>query len=575
MKINVISKSLGLVLMFIFIVLVGCPMETDMDMDPSVPIDPPAPIDDPTAPSAPAAPMLTFGDGELTALWDAPSDNGNAEITGYHLQHSVSEADNWTLLDSNVIGTSHTIDELENGVSYDVQVRAVNSVGNGMWSKSATASPVADSGSSVHAFIVYDDSYNSVIDTENDFPSWGSGLTLAEETSTVKTGSSSLSFEWTAPGSGTEFPVKTGMEQDLTIYTALTFWARAAGNADLAVTKIGFESGTAYEISLSPLTVTSSWQKFVLPIPDPAKLTAASKLFFASSDGGGKIYVDDVKFEKISGLSLTEANMAIGSIGAGDTGKPEVSGLVFTYNGERISQFSPGGVAAVTAFLPYASAFASDNTDVATVAADGTVTGVAEGTATITAKLGDYDLSSAVTITAATAAPEPFAGTIYDDALQGGFTAATASANNNNVAIDPASATEKVGSSGTSVEIDVPEAQGWGGGFLENTAGVDASGFTSFKFAFNTGTLTSPGFIEFKLEDTDGGSYTPNLFTLTGTAISGSTGWEEYSVTLTDISAVNFSKFKAVGFWHPETTADGSDTMILPGEFYIDNIRFE
>ncbi|MGI9255821.1 MAG: hypothetical protein ACR2PY_02685, partial [Salinispira sp.] len=123
-------------------------------------------------------------------------------------------------------------------------------------------------------------------------------------------------------------------------------------------------------------------------------------------------------------------------------------------------------------------------------------------------------------------------------------------------------------------------AQAWGGGFLQNTAGVDASGFTSFKFAFNTGTLTSPGYIQFKLEDTAAtpGVYTTNILALTGTAVTGSTGWTEYTVALSDASAVDFSKFKAVGFWHPTTEADGLDgsaTAIIPGEFYIDNIRFE
>lgn len=45
--------------------------------------------------------------------------------------------------------------------------------------------------------------------------------------------------------------------------------------------------------------------------------------------------------------------------------------------------------------------YASDNTDVATVAADGTITAVAEGTANITAKSGSFNSAVKVTVAAA------------------------------------------------------------------------------------------------------------------------------------------------------------------------------
>jgi uncharacterized protein YjdB len=45
--------------------------------------------------------------------------------------------------------------------------------------------------------------------------------------------------------------------------------------------------------------------------------------------------------------------------------------------------------------------YASDNTDIATVAADGTITAVAEGTANITATSGSFTASVKVTVAAA------------------------------------------------------------------------------------------------------------------------------------------------------------------------------
>ncbi|WKF84484.1 Ig-like domain-containing protein [Lacticaseibacillus pantheris] len=47
-----------------------------------------------------------------------------------------------------------------------------------------------------------------------------------------------------------------------------------------------------------------------------------------------------------------------------------------------------------------AIAYASDNTAIATVAADGTITAVAEGTATITATSGSFTASVKVTVAA-------------------------------------------------------------------------------------------------------------------------------------------------------------------------------
>ena len=100
------------------------------------------------APDAPTLDSVTPGDRMFTVAWSAPSDDGGAGVTGYDLRHSRSDAPNkadanWTVNDSvwssgalryNLIG-------LTNGVGYDVQVRAVNSVGPGAWSGSGSGKP--------------------------------------------------------------------------------------------------------------------------------------------------------------------------------------------------------------------------------------------------------------------------------------------------------------------------------------------------------------------------------------------------------------------------------------------------
>ena len=100
-------------------------------------------------PAAPTIDSVTAGDGLLTAAWTAPSNASG--ISAYDLRHIETSADetveaNWTLVEdvwtSGAGGLEHTIFELGNSVSYDVQVRGVNSSGDGEWSTTSTGIPM-------------------------------------------------------------------------------------------------------------------------------------------------------------------------------------------------------------------------------------------------------------------------------------------------------------------------------------------------------------------------------------------------------------------------------------------------
>ena len=102
-------------------------------------------------PAKPATPTLTPGNATLVVTWKAPADNGSA-ITRYEVAHCVSTEDcgldgDWST-PSRVEGvgtdppaTTETISSLNNGTTYRVRVRAVNSVGDGPWSSSASGTP--------------------------------------------------------------------------------------------------------------------------------------------------------------------------------------------------------------------------------------------------------------------------------------------------------------------------------------------------------------------------------------------------------------------------------------------------
>ena len=104
-----------------------------------------------TVPGAPSVTSVTPGTGSLTVGWRAPLQTGGAAVTAYDLRHiqsgAPSKADgNWTVerrvwTGSGALG--HTLIGLTGGTRHDVQVRAVNSAGEGQWSPTRTGTPTS------------------------------------------------------------------------------------------------------------------------------------------------------------------------------------------------------------------------------------------------------------------------------------------------------------------------------------------------------------------------------------------------------------------------------------------------
>ena len=89
-------------------------------------------------PGAPAAPTLTSGNAQLTAKWSAPA--GTVTITDYDVQYSSNGGATWTEWNAanTSTGLNATITGLNNGTTYQVQVRAESNLGPGPWSPSAS-----------------------------------------------------------------------------------------------------------------------------------------------------------------------------------------------------------------------------------------------------------------------------------------------------------------------------------------------------------------------------------------------------------------------------------------------------
>ncbi|MDE0474899.1 MAG: cadherin domain-containing protein [Gammaproteobacteria bacterium] len=92
-------------------------------------------------PGRPAKPVVTGGDGQVTAMWKAPSNTGPA-ITGYDVRHRAASASGWTEASLGVV-LEHTVTGLPAGTDHLVQVRAVSPEGAGEWSESGEGTTAA------------------------------------------------------------------------------------------------------------------------------------------------------------------------------------------------------------------------------------------------------------------------------------------------------------------------------------------------------------------------------------------------------------------------------------------------
>ena len=97
-------------------------------------------------PGRPAAPTASVASGtSLRVSWTAPTNNGTA-ITGYDVRYKRSSSSTWSSHAFTGTGKSTTITGLTAGVAYDVQVRAGNAVGKGLYSPSSSGTPDAKPG---------------------------------------------------------------------------------------------------------------------------------------------------------------------------------------------------------------------------------------------------------------------------------------------------------------------------------------------------------------------------------------------------------------------------------------------
>ena len=192
----------------------------------------------------------------------------------------------------------------------------------------------------------------------------------------------------------------TSVGRDLSGYDALTFWAKATQPANIDVIGFGNDLGAnKYQASISGVPVTTNWQKYIIPIPDPSKLTAERGMFFYSegpeNGRGYTFWIDELKFEKLGTLSLQGYSILNGE----DQTETSFLGVSKMVGGLSSTFNLPWGVNQTVNVTPAYFEFASSNESIATVDASGLATVVGgPGSATITATVGGVPAKGSLTL---------------------------------------------------------------------------------------------------------------------------------------------------------------------------------
>ena len=187
--------------------------------------------------------------------------------------------------------------------------------------------------------------------------------------------------------------------RNLTGFDVLTFWARASQPATLDLVGFGNDLGEGkYAATLSDVAVNTNWKKYIIPIPDPSKLTQERGMFFYSEGPenglGYTFWIDEVKFEKLG----TIANLRPAILETQDQVITAETGDKLPIGGTFMIANMPNGTDQRVNFEPAYLEYTSSNTTAVTVSETGEAMVLDVGEATITAKLGDIEALGSLTI---------------------------------------------------------------------------------------------------------------------------------------------------------------------------------
>ena len=191
----------------------------------------------------------------------------------------------------------------------------------------------------------------------------------------------------------------TSVGRDLSGFDALTFWAKSSKAASIDVIGFGIDLGAnKYPASLTGVSISTAWKKYIIPIPDASKLKIEKgMLYFSEGPENGEGYtfwLDEIKFEKLGTIAHGEGSILNG------INKVEASfvGVASTIDGIKATFNLPNGINQNVNISPNYFEFSSSNEVVATVNPLGVVQTIGAGSAVITATLAGQLAIGSLTI---------------------------------------------------------------------------------------------------------------------------------------------------------------------------------
>ncbi len=249
----------------------------------------------------------------------------------------------------------------------------------------------------------------------NYFPFDGSYVdAFTVDTDTKYKGAASMRFDVPSPDdpltigtyAGATFPLDS--PRDLSGFDALTFWAKATVATNINEIGFGVIAGDKYKTTVQSLKLSTNWRKYIVPIPDPSKLTAEKGMFWygESKPDGYTFWIDELKFEKLGTIGQPSPIILNGE----DVVSTSFVGTNFVIDGLTQTFNLGSGLNQTVVAAPSYYTFSSSDVDVLQVSELGIVTVVGNGTATVTATIAGVKAKGSLTIQALgqfTFAPTP------------------------------------------------------------------------------------------------------------------------------------------------------------------------
>jgi hypothetical protein len=235
------------------------------------------------------------------------------------------------------------------------------------------------------------------------FSDYGGGPTndVSRDTTTVRNGHASLKVVQPA-SNWTGGALVAAAPMDLHAYNALSFWAKAASAETFE--HIGYgdpNSGfTGQIVETHSTALTTTWTQYYVAVPVPTALTSSQGLFFFAdgANHSNTVWFNDIQYVALDSATYTSTfgavtqlstNWQSPSLGAGSTYQLDFAPNTVQY-GIGPNLYRVG--------WNYFT-IASSHPEVATVDANGLVTGLDGGTSTITATLGSSPMPGSGTVT--------------------------------------------------------------------------------------------------------------------------------------------------------------------------------